>query len=294
MVYRNGEFKLPGDENNSLRDTLAAIGKNNAAALKSFLNSALGKMSTGDITNQIDGTTDYVFALASDPSAAGGKVREFLGNYAEEMAAAMGCTNLDDETDPNTIAFMDWYVGALDQLEKQGVDPEYAEYHLLSNYAVMAAASKTNTDTATIQSTLSDLAQGMTSTDLKLMLQSDVGAEQGLAKAGMIYGMYTAWANGLSDDYVDANGNTKADLVANTTDMNSFMDDMGNESFLAYLTEGSTNADSKAAADLKGYLGAMQIINEGVNSGDTASVGNLLINGYSSADMQNALANLMK
>lgn len=157
-----------------------------------------------------------------------------------------------------------------------------AKYEILSNYAVLAAAQSTSGKTAS--ELLPTLQKGLTTSDIKNMLNAGDGSQEALTNSAMMYAMYTAYANGLPDS--DPNKSTALDNASSVTKFGLAMS--GDTGFQEYLQ----NKDGQAEKDLEGYLSAMTIINDSAK-GDKDAATNLVMNGYDDAELAGALSSLL-
>lgn len=228
--------------------------------------STFGAIGAEGLMLRVDDVTGLAEALLG--TNAGNALKGALSQDIEIIAKSMGMTASELE------ALID------------GQENSAAYYNnLLSNYAVLQVANTTaNKNTSDL---LADLKSGMTTTDISNMIASNdtTSSKEGVAKAAMMYAMYTAYANQLED------GAEKTAALNNLKDMDTFVTAIGTETqagsgFMNYLD------DDQATTDMDGFLASMNIITNSTKN-DTEATRDLLENGYNNSDLIGALQGLL-
>lgn len=244
----------------------------NQSNIDSVNNSTFGDIGAAGLMNKVD----FVSGLAADlvyvdPETGNPNT---IAKLLMENAAGMAELGLDeDELIAQRVAQMtgEEYAGMSD---REKGNQAYME--ILANNAVLQAAK----DPTRGQSN-EELLASMQSTDgLKTLLTQDSSAA--LSQAAMTYGMYTAYANSLADS--DPN---KASAMANLNDPAKLLTSIEDSGFQSYL-KGETG---DAAADLEGYLAAMEMINS--STSNTDAVSSVLVNGFTDPKLVEMLESLM-
>lgn len=253
----------------------------------------------GNIFNQIFsslGLTDYVTAVnGSTFGTIGAEGLMVRVDDVTALAEALLGTNAGDALKTALSADFDTIASSMgmtsEELEaeiaSQGENADAYYNNLLSNYAVLQVANTTAGKSTT--ELIADLKTGMSSTDISNMIASSdtESSKEGVAKAAMMYAMYTAYANQLEE------GDAKTAALANLKDMDSFVnaintETQSNSGFMTYLN----NEDGQAAKDMDGFLASMNIITESTANNPEATR-DLLENGYNNSDLIAGLQGLL-
>lgn len=242
--------------------------------------SIFGQIGASGLMNKVNDVTNIATDLANFKNPDGSQPHAgLLTQYAEGMITDLGL---------NEESYMSMVNNKMEELRQQGVpyadeDELFskAQNELLANYAVLVAAK--NTAGKEDADLLTTLRTEFTSSDLKGMVKN--GGES-MAQAAMIYGMYTAYANGLPDS--DPN---KAAALEKAKDPDAFLEAYSDSGFQAYLNDDSENAQVKE--DLAAYKAAMGIINSGMSGEDKTAATQLVTNGFTDPDLLAALNGLL-
>lgn len=229
--------------------------------------STFGTIGAEGLMTRVDDVTALAEALLG--TNAGEALKNALSADFETIAASMGMSSSELEA----------------EIATQGENADAYYNNLLSNYAVLQVANTTaNKDTSEL---INDLKSGMSTTDISNMIASNdtESSKEGVAKAAMMYAMYTAYANQLDE------GDTKTAALANLKDMDAFVNAIGNEtqsgsSFMNYLD------GEQATKDMDGFLASMNIITDSTEN-NTDATRDLLENGYNNTDLISALQGLL-
>lgn len=175
---------------------------------------------------------------------------DLVTQKAQQLAAAEGKT-LEDYDD-----------SALSDLMNRASD------QILANNAVLNAAKNTvGKDTTALLNSLKD---GFSTTDIKNMIDTR-GSGEGLSRAALAYGMYTAYAQ-------------RNNIAFDGSDMSAVLSGVNTEGFKAYIIS------DDAKHDIAGYVGAMEMITSSTGGGDNSgAVTNLLLNGFGDDELQKLL-----
>ena len=229
--------------------------------------STFGAIGAEGLMTRVDDVTALAEALLG--TNAGEALKISLSTDFESIAASMGMSSEELEA----------------AIAAQGENADAYYNNLLSNYAVLQVANTTaSKETSEL---INDLKNGMTTSDISNMIASNdtASSKEGVAKAAMMYAMYTAYANQLEE------GDAKNVALANLKDMDAFINAIGNETqsgsgFMTYL-EGE-----QATKDMDGFLASMNIITDSTEN-NTHATRDLLENGYNNADLIAALQGLL-
>lgn len=229
--------------------------------------STFGAIGAEGLMTRVDDVTALAEALLG--TNAGEALKIALSTDFESIAASMGMSSEELEA----------------AIAAQGENADAYYNNLLSNYAVLQVANTTaNKETSEL---INDLKNGMTTSDISNMIASNdtASSKEGVAKAAMMYAMYTAYANQLEE------GDAKNVALANLKDMDAFINAIGNETqsgsgFMTYL------GGEQATKDMDGFLASMNIITDSTEN-NTDATRDLLENGYNNADLIAALQGLL-
>lgn len=222
-----------------------------------------------------------------------------LAEVNENFAASLAGTlpNLQATLDMGDEEFEAYMYGLLQEKAAQ-INPEdptsdaainAARNEILANYAVLNAAKSTVGKTE--NEIIANLKGGVSVNDIKNMMdkKSDATTQQeGMANAAMMYAMYTAYANGLPE----GDAKNEAMSIIESNDIGTFVTTMANKESAQYAGFQDYLDTDKAKADVNGYLGAMNIINQSASTNPDA-VGDLLMNGYDNDELASALQGLI-
>lgn len=274
-LYYNGELGMFKDLNSNIFNQIFSS-LDLTDEQEKLMASIFGNIGTEELMEKIDIVTALV---ANGGDAFVAMLVGTDGANIDAMAKSMGYTGMTDEK------FAAAYSEMLATKMAEGMTEDEATNYILANYAVLQAAKTTMDSNKTTTEWLTALqSEDYVTMTKNLMNQSDAGAQQeGMSQAAMMYAMYTAYANGLEE------GETKTEALENVQDISKFVNAMGaDEGFSQYLK----NVDGQAAKDLDGYVAAMSIIDKSVeNNGDAVS--DLLVNGYSNAELLAGLNGLL-
>ena len=232
--------------------------------------STFGDIGAEGLLNRLDDVTGLAAELLG--TNAGQGLKDVLSADIEIIASSMGMT--ESELEAVILA--------------QGDSDAQNAYmnKLLANYAVLQVANTTADKDS--EALLTDLRTGMTATDIQNMIGSDdsEASKDGVAKAAMMYAMYTAYANQLPE------GDTKNAALANLTDMDTFVNAINAETqegtdFMNYLN------DDQAVTDMNGFVASMNVISNSTQ-GNTEATRDLLENGYDNSDLAGAMQGLIQ
>ena len=253
--------------------------------LSAFMNaSGLGLSS---VTGKVDFVAQFVSGVAMTDydydKQEGNGVSALLMGYSDSMIKALGFEEgaaseegvakllkmteekmalLEAAKDPGYLELNS--LGSEEDVENAKI--AYAQHQLLTNYAVLEAASTLKSkDTATAVNLLKNTKNF---SDL-------VKTEDGIGDAAMAYGLYTAYAYSLDP------GAERDAAIKRTEDPMSLLKSFDDPGFQNYL-DGDT-----VETDLKGYVAAMNMINDGTNN--AAAVENLMLNGFNDPALAVAL-----
>ena len=293
ITFSNGMFYGPNGETGGEGGNAGASGgvfsekfngfaddetfQNNVGTVK---DSVFGEIGASGLMNKVNDVTGIATDLANFKNPDGSQPHaNLLLQYAEDMITDLGL----DET-----SYMSMVNSKMEELKSDGVSYadedelfSMAQNELLANYAVLVAAK--NTAGKTDAELLTTLRTEFTSSDLKGMVKN--GGES-MAQAAMIYGMYTAYANGLPDS--DPN---KAAALEKAKDPDAFLDAYADAGFQNYLKD--TDGSGKVEDDLAAYKAAMGIINSGMSGEDKTAATQLVNNGFTDPELLAALEGLL-
>lgn len=229
--------------------------------------STFGAIGAEGLMTRVDDVTALAEALLG--TNAGEALKISLSTDFESIAASMGMSSEELEA----------------AIAAQGENADAYYNNLLSNYAVLQVANTTaSKETSEL---INDLKNGMTTSDISNMIASNdtASSKEGIAKAAMMYAMYTAYANQLEE------GDAKNAALANLKDMDAFVNTIGNETqsgsgFMTYL------GGEQATKDMDGFLASMNIIMDSTEN-NTDATRDLLENGYNNANLIAALQGLL-
>ena len=272
-------FELPESGAKSVTTILSGIKNQVTEQIAAVNNSIFGELGAQTMMNKVDDVTNMAAGFANDSAS----MRTLLTNNKDSLAKLMGYSGADD------TAFQTYYNNLVSQKVAElypdakrptAAQKNEAEWAILSNYAVMAAAKSTAGKTAA--DLMPTLQAGISTSDIKNMLTNGEGAQDALTNSAMMYAMYTAYANGLDDS--DPN---KAAALANAGSVSNVATAISTDAgFQAYLNATAAEGEkTQAQKDLEGYLGA--------TTDNKSTVENLIMNGYVSDDMLAALEDLL-
>lgn len=282
---------------NKVLDVLT--GESNKQNLSNLNNSAFGTMGAQGLMDKMDWTSDIANEMLVGNE--GGTFHQLITNCGEDLMAAMGVKPEDQpaklkelmvakmnqliSTNPeykgmnaeevyNKVMNPDEY-GSPDELAQKLAGE--ANTSVSVNNAILSAASNVGTASQSIQSIL-------TSSDPKTTLIQNVNAGlQGenpntgsaMAEVAMAYAIYTAYAqrNNITVDSVD-----------------DVLDGLDDPAFQAYVSD--TNKTGNFQADLDGYVGAMNMINNSVY-GNEEAVTDVVLNGFANDQLVEVLTQAM-
>lgn len=286
--YEGGEFKvmtaLEYDKDKGMFDDAANNAADNMYAqifagldindsVSAVKLSTFGKVTAQGLMTKVNDVTGLAAELMG--SAAGQPLLSALAGTAEQQDAIAQAMGLKDGTELQALVATKVSEGDTDYFNR-----------LLANYAVLQVAGTTAASDST--TLLNDLKAGMTTTEIKNMMESSdaEASKAGVAKAAMMYAMYTAYAEQLKP------GDAKDAALANLKSMDAFVTAIGTETqagsgFMTYLD------DPQATTDMKGYIASMDIIAKST-SGNTEASRDLMENGYNNSDLVSALQALLE
>lgn len=262
LNFVNGVF-LNADSGSNMYSTIFS-GLDLSSYVETFGKSTFSSIGSEDLMSKVDDVTGMVSNFFKEGGATGTNLKfALLAGDMEGLLEAYDMTQTEFED----------YMGTLTP-EKQNA--------LLANYAVLLVAdTMSGTDSTTW---LPSLRNGITTDNIKALIKTDDSAttKEGVAKAALLYAMYTAYANGLEE------GDTKTAALANLGSMDTFVQNIEDEGFTNYLNDES----STAKADLEGFIAAMGIISTSTE-GNQEATKTLLDSGYNNADLISALQTLL-
>ena len=202
-----------------------------------------------------DGLLDKVNDVTLFAAAADSEALDVILKSSEFLSYAGGIMGTDDPTAMNA-KFNE--LAAEMMAQNPGMTLEEANSQLRANAAVLYAAENTKTMTA-------DDVKALLGVDgAKSTITSNLSANPGTAmsQASIAYGMYTAYAYSTGNQ----------ELIASTEDPLKILNGLDDDGFQAYIN------DANNAADIEGYLAAMNMISS--STGDMDAIDQLMVNGF--------------
>ena len=310
LVYNidKGGFQLPGEaqvvynpETNSYTITTSTGHAVNVSKddVDVFMGGTFGTdMDSSVLLGKVDYVTNLAAGIMENPDS---KLTAILAStkYGDALAAMLNADSVESavadliknklkQDNPGITDAEIEQIIATEGGTGDGIDPAHsAAYNkafnqIVANNAVLYAAQNTaaaagkNEDGS--YQILSMLGNGSATDTILTNMQKVETSDTALAQAAMAYGLYTAYANRTG---ITISSDPSTALQAMKED----------REFQAYVNGQKTDKNDftggQAAADLDSYLAAMNMIN--ANTGNSALVENVLINGFNTQDLSDLL-----
>lgn len=233
-----------------------------SASIGAFKNSAFANISANDLMGQVADVSSLASLLIQSvnedgtPSALTSIVMSEA--YRETMAQKLGYEDGDA------------YFAAVQEMMNE--NPQAAADYMANSTILNVANTVNGWDATKEQAAKNDL-MNLDYSGMVSKINNPDQAEEGLAQAAMLYGMYTAF---------DPEG-AKTLLSGEDAGLSS-LQNLGSKTnasgvtFEQYLA-GLNDSTSQASKDFAGYKGALDVVNEGVSS-DTDTANKVMTDGY--------------
>lgn len=261
-LYYDGSLGVFKDLTNNIFGQIFS-GLDLGSYVDTFKKSVFYKIGSADLMSKVDDVTGMVANFFNNGDSGSQLMAALMGADIDGLVTAYGMNSQEE---------LQAYLRTLSNEDRN---------ELFANYAVLLVADTMSTDST---DWLTDLQNGITTDDIKALIKADDSAssKQGVAKAALLYAMYTSYANGLEP------GDTKTAALKNLGSMDTFVQNINDEGFTAYLND----TNSTAQTDLEAFIAAMGIITESTDNNPEATK-TLLDGGYNNTELIGALQSLL-
>jgi len=238
-----------------------------AGSIDAFKGSALAQIGADALLGQVSDVSTLAALLIQsvdedgNPSALTSIVMS--ESYRETMAGLLGYEDGDA-----------YFEAVQDMMEE---NPQKAAEFMANSTVLNVANTMNGWDAAKEQEAKNGLIN-LSYGDMVAKINNPAQAEDGLAQAALLYGMYTAFDPVGASELLkgeDAGLSSLQNLGSKTN-----ADGMTFEQYLAGLTDSS----SQASKDYEGYKGALNVVNQGVSS-DEAVANKVMNGGYNDSEL---------